>query len=82
MVGFKAETNISKQALIKEGKKKILESDADLIIANDIGSSRYKKNPNFNEVLSIDNKTQKSSGWKNKKKIAKFIVKEIENRLK
>jgi len=82
LVGFKAETNISKLALIKEGKKKILESDADLIIANDIGSSRYKKNPSFNEVLSIDNKTQKSSGWKNKQKIAKFIVKEIENRLK
>ena len=82
LVGFKAETNISKQALIKEGKKKILESDADLVFANDIGSSRYKKNPSFNEVLSIDNKTQKSSGWKNKQKIAKFIVKEIENRLK
>ncbi|MDX1441566.1 MAG: bifunctional phosphopantothenoylcysteine decarboxylase/phosphopantothenate--cysteine ligase CoaBC [Nitrosopumilaceae archaeon] len=82
LVGFKAETNISKQALIKEGKRKIFESNVDLVIANDIGSLRYKKNPNFNEVLVIDNITQKSSGWKTKQKIAKFIVKEIESRLK
>lgn len=82
LVGFKAETNISKQALIKEGKKKILESNADLIIANDIGTPRYKKNPSYNEVLAIDKKSEKSSGWKNKQRIAKFILKEIENRLK
>ena len=82
LVGFKAETNISKQALIKESKKKILESNADLIIANDIGTPRYKKNPSYNEVLAIDKKSEKSSGWKNKQRIAKFILKEIENRLK
>ena len=82
LVGFKAETNISKQTLIKEGKKKILESNADLIIANDIGTPRYKKNPSYNEVLAIDKKSEKSSGWKNKQRIAKFILKEIENRLK
>lgn len=82
LVGFKAETNVSKKDLIAEGKKKILESSADLVIANDIGSLRYKKNPNYNEVLAIDKKSEKSSGWKNKQRIAKFIVKEIENRLK
>ena len=82
LIGFKAETGISKRDLIKEGKKKILESNADLIIANDIGSLRYKKNPNYNEVVIIDKKTQKSSGWKSKQKIAKFILKEIEKRLK
>lgn len=82
LIGFKAETNISKKDLIKEGKKKILESNADLIIANDIGSLRYKKNQNYNEVVIIDKKTQKSSGWKSKQNIAKFILKEIEKRLK
>jgi TATA-box binding protein (TBP) (component of TFIID and TFIIIB) len=49
---------------------------------NDIGSLRYKKNPNKNEVLIIDSGKVKSSGWKTKQKIAKFIRKEIENKLK
>jgi phosphopantothenoylcysteine decarboxylase/phosphopantothenate--cysteine ligase len=82
LVGFKAETNLSKKALITIAKKKLDESNADMIIANDIGSSRYKKNPNNNEVLIVDSKKVRSSGWKNKQKIAKFIRKEIENKLK
>jgi phosphopantothenoylcysteine decarboxylase/phosphopantothenate--cysteine ligase len=82
LVGFKAETNLSKKALITIAKKKLDESNADMIIANDIGSSRYKKNPNNNEVLIVDSKKVRSSGWKNKQKIAKFILKEIENKLK
>jgi phosphopantothenoylcysteine decarboxylase/phosphopantothenate--cysteine ligase len=82
LVGFKAEANISKKDLVIEAKKKLKESNADMIIANDIGSSRYKKNPNSNEVLIIDSGKVKSSGWKTKQKIAKFIRKEIENKLK
>ena len=68
--------------MISLAKKKLQESNADMIIANDIGSSRYKKNPNNNEVLIIDSGKVRSSGWKNKLKIAKFIRKEIENKLK
>jgi len=82
LVGFKAEANISKRALIDSAKKKLKESDADMIIANDIGSSRYKKNPRFNEVLIVNSGKVRSSGWKNKERIAKFIRKEIENKLK
>ena len=82
LVGFKAETNLAKKDLISLAKKKLQESNADMIIANDIGSSRYKKNPNNNEVLIIDSGKVRSSGWKNKLKIVKFIRKEIENKLK
>jgi len=82
LVGFKAEVNLSKKGLINSAKKKLHKSKADMIIANDIGSSRYKKNPNSNEVLIIGSGKVKSSGWKNKQKIAKFIRKEIENKLK
>ncbi len=82
LVGFKAETNLSKKDLISLAKKKLQESNADMIIANDIGASRYKKNPNNNEVLIIDSGKVRSSGWKNKLKIVKFIRKEIENKLK
>ncbi|MGI0056271.1 MAG: bifunctional phosphopantothenoylcysteine decarboxylase/phosphopantothenate--cysteine ligase CoaBC [Nitrosarchaeum sp.] len=82
LVGFKAEVNISKNELIILAKKKMNESAANMIIANDIGSIRYRKNPESNEVLIIDPHKVISSGWIKKDKIAKFIRKEIELRLK
>jgi phosphopantothenoylcysteine decarboxylase/phosphopantothenate--cysteine ligase len=82
LVGFKAEVNLSKKDLIRVAKQKLQDSKADIIIANDIGSSRYKKNPENNEVFIIDSGKVRSSGWKKKQKIVKFIKKEIENKLK
>ena len=82
LVGFKAEVNLSKKDLIRVARKKLRESNADIIIANNIGSSRYKKNSNNNEVLIIVSGKVRSSGWKKKQKIVKFIRKEIENKLK
>ena len=82
LIGFKAEVNVTKKELIVLAKKKLKESNSDMIIANDIGSSRYKKNPNYNEVLVVDSGKVRSSGWKKKQKIVKFIRKEIENKLK
>jgi len=82
LVGFKAETNLSKKDLISSAQKKLRESNADMIIANDIGSLRYKKNPENNEVLIINSGKVRSSGWRKKQKIAKFIRKEIEDILK
>jgi phosphopantothenoylcysteine decarboxylase/phosphopantothenate--cysteine ligase len=82
LVGFKAEVNLSKKDLIRVAKQKLQDSKADMIIANDIGSSRYKKTPENNEVFIIDSGKVRSSGWKKKQKIVKFIKKEIENKLK
>jgi phosphopantothenoylcysteine decarboxylase/phosphopantothenate--cysteine ligase len=82
LVGFKAETNLSKKELITLAKKKMNESSADMIVANNIGSIRYRKNPESNEVLIINSHKVISSGWLKKEKIAKFIRKEIEQRLK
>ena len=82
LVGFKAEVNLSKNDLIKVAKQKLQDSKADMIIANDIGSIRYKKNPENNEVFIVDSGKVRSSGWKKKQKIVKFIKKEIENKLK
>jgi len=78
LVGFKAETNLSKKKLEESARKKIKESKADLIIANDIGSARYKKNPDFNEILLVNSKKTVSSGWKRKEKLVKIIRKELE----
>ena len=82
LVGFKAETNLTKNQLIKSAEKKLNESSADMIIANDIGSIRYKKNPQNNQVIIVDSKKNIVSGWMSKEKIAKFIKKQIEVKIK
>lgn len=81
LVGFKAEADISKQELIKKAREKIVQADCDLVIANDIGTKRYKENSGYNNVISVDLKNTTESGWKEKSKIAKFIRKEIEKRI-
>ena len=80
LVGFKAETNLTKTALIKSSQKKMKESGTDIIVANDIGK-KYQKNTDYNQVLILNNKKTISSGWKKKEKIVKIIKKEIEQNL-
>lgn len=82
LVGFKAETNTSREKLINEARKKLKESKADLIVANDIGLKKYRERPNYNNVIVVDVKKAIQSGWKNKSTIAKFIRKQIEDRVR
>ena len=81
LVGFKAEANVSKENLLLKARKKLRESNADLIVANDIGSE-YRKKPENNNVLVVDSKNVIQTGWKKKSQIAKIIRTEIEKRLK
>jgi len=81
LVGFKALARVSKKELEREARKKMKECKADLMVANDVGSPRYRKNSENNEVLIVDSKKVQASGWKSKEKIAKFIRKEIERRI-
>ena len=80
LVGFKAETNVIKRDLIKIAREKMMQSDCDLVIANDIGTKRYKENPDYNNVIVVNSKTTSESGWKTKSKVVKFIRNEIEKR--
>lgn len=82
LVGFKAETNLTKTQLIKSAEKKLKEASADMIIANDIGASRYRKNPQNNQIIIISSGKNIVSKWTNKEKISKLIKKEIENKIK
>jgi len=82
LVGFKAETNLTKNQLIKSAQKKLKESSSDMIVANDIASSRYKKNPQNNQVIIVDSERVVVSRWMKKQKIAKFIKKQIEQKIK
>ncbi len=81
LVGFKAETGISKKELIDRARGKMVQSNCDLVIANDIGIKRYRENPDYNNVIAVDSKTVTESGWKDKTKIVKFIRKEIEKKI-
>ena len=81
LVGFKALARVSKKELENEARRKMKDCKADLMVANDVGSPRYRKNPEYNEVLIIDYKKSLASGWKSKEKIAKLIKKEIERRI-
>jgi len=80
LVGFKAETNLSKKKLEESARKKMKEVKADLIIANDVGK-KYQKNPDYNELILVNSKKTVSSGWKRKEKLAKIIRKVIEKRV-
>jgi len=77
LVGFKAETNLSKKKLEESARKKMREVKADLIIANDVGT-RYQKNPDYNEIILVNSKKTVSSGWKRKEKLVKIIRKKLE----
>jgi phosphopantothenoylcysteine decarboxylase/phosphopantothenate--cysteine ligase len=81
LVGFKALARVSKKELENEARRKMKDCKADLMVANDVGSPRYRKNPENNEVLIVDSKKVLASGWKTKEKIAKLIKKEIERRI-
>lgn len=81
LVGFKAETDVTRDSLIRESKKKMAETGADMIIANDIGK-KYRKNPGSNEVLIVDSKKVASSGRRRRKEnVARFIRRQIEQRV-
>lgn len=80
LVGFKAESDISKTKLIAVAKKKLQESNADLIIANDIGK-KYKENTEYNQVVFVDSQSVNQSNRYKKEKIVKMICKNIEKRI-
>ncbi len=82
LVGFKAEANLTRNQLVKSAEKKLRESSADMIVANDVGSIRYRKNPKKNQVIIVDAKKNIVTGWMDKEKIAKLIRKQIESKFK
>lgn len=81
LVGFKAEANVSARNLVDSAKRKMSESGADLIVANDVGR-KYQKNPHLNQIVILDSSGRISrSRRQEKSQIARFIRKQIESRL-
>ena len=80
LVGFKAETDISKRELLNHAKKKLKASNADMIIANDVGR-KYNKDPNYNEIIIVDSKSTTKIPRTKKERLSKIICKNIEKRI-
>jgi len=80
LIGFKAETDISKKELVVRAKQKLRDSKADMIIANDVGK-KYFKDTTYNELVIIDSKTVVTIGRNKKERISKLICKNIEKRI-
>jgi len=80
LIGFKAETDISKKELVMRAKQKLRDSKADMIIANDIGK-KYFKDTTYNELVIVDSKTVVMIGRNKKERISRIICKNIEKRI-
>jgi len=80
LVGFKAEADVSRVALIRSARASMAESGADLVVANDVGSE-YKRRPGSNNVIVVSPSSESESGWRKKEAVAGFIKRAIEAEL-
>ena len=74
IVAFKAETNVSKSELIERAYKRLVKSEVDLIVANDIGREDIGFNSKYNEIFIIDKKKHITHVERNTKR---FIASKI-----
>jgi phosphopantothenoylcysteine decarboxylase/phosphopantothenate--cysteine ligase len=75
IVAFKAETNVSRTELINRAYERLIKSDADLIVANDIGRQDVGFMSKDNEVYIIDKQKHITHVEKNTKRyIASKII--------
>jgi len=56
IVAFKAETNVSRSELINKAYNRLIKSEVDLIVANDIGREDIGFSSKYNEVYILDKK--------------------------
>ena len=75
IVAFKAETNVSKSELIERAYNRLIKSEVDLIVANDIGREDIGFSSKYNEVFIIDRKRHITHVERNTKRyIASKII--------
>ncbi|MFW9971217.1 MAG: bifunctional phosphopantothenoylcysteine decarboxylase/phosphopantothenate--cysteine ligase CoaBC [Candidatus Odinarchaeota archaeon] len=75
IIAFKAETNVSKSELIERAYNRLIKSDVDLIVANDIGREDIGFSSKYNEVFIIDKKKRITHVERNTKRyVASKII--------
>lgn len=78
LVAFKAEFGVPVDVLLQKSYKKIVEADADLVVANDVGKKYAHVGSDLNEVFLIDkNKNYYHFPTQNKNDVAANIFKAI-----
>lgn len=78
LVAFKADYNVSIDTLLQKSFKKIVDADADLVVANDVGKKNIHVGSDLNEVFLIHkNKNYYHFPIQNKYEIANNIFKII-----
>ena len=83
LVGFKAYYNVSKKYLINKANEKLKQSNADLIVANDIGNNNSGIGSDNNEVFIVTkNQEIIHLPLQSKTEIAKQIVRIIDDVIK
>jgi phosphopantothenoylcysteine decarboxylase/phosphopantothenate--cysteine ligase len=80
LVGFKAEFNISKEAIVKCAKRQIADAGTDLVIANDISKDNCHFGSDNNEVLIVDDEVL-TIPLASKREIAKSIFDVISQKM-
>ena len=79
LVGFKAECNISDNALIDRSYELLKNADADFVVANDVGKKNRGFDTETNEVFIVDkNKKVKHLELDDKRVIGNKILDEIQ----
>ena len=76
LVGFKAVHNLSDEELLNAAKKRMLESDADLMVANDVAVEGAGFGSDDNQVVLMDDEIIEIS-LSPKREIAKRIIDRI-----
>lgn len=77
VVGFKAESGVSEDALIKKAKERMEKYDLDIMVANDISVENGGPGSDNNEVYIIDNDSFKKVSLDSKSNVAKKIVEKV-----
>jgi phosphopantothenoylcysteine decarboxylase/phosphopantothenate--cysteine ligase len=78
LVAFKADCNISTESLLQKSYKKLVDSNADLVVANDICKTDAHIGSELNEVFLVDkNKNYFHFPLQNKYDISNKIFKSI-----
>jgi len=82
LVAFKADNDVSDQQLIKNAYERMIECNADLMVANDVGRKGSEMGSDTSEVFIIDkNKTIQHLQTQSKRSVARALLKELANRL-
>ena len=73
-IAFKAEYNLTEKELIKAAEKKLRESSADAIIANDVSRKDSGFEADFNEVLVVNKQGVHKVSYASKREVARRVV--------